>query len=565
MPQSGGAGLGLFGGLVKGFGGTMLEIEQRNHEAEQRDKQLRISTLQHAGDNAQRIIDDPNSSDEDYNHAHELQSSITQQLGEILDGGKRGGKMGEKLKAMIEPIMAVGHLMSGGRQGNPAPPIGARSASGPAAVSNSDPNAEIPDGSPADQAIPSIPKDILSRRSRASQLQQQQIDSEVALERAKIPVEVDKARQVADANTAAKIDAVDKFYQSFAAQTAKNRGVSVDKLTAADRKEIWSNAGQAAGISGGFRSFEPKATDVANLRKQGLMYQADPVTGEQAIVPVPLDQLSAEEAADLEAKQALPKFRKAQTDLADAKAEYERTRSDPNSPAAEQAQQRLDIAQRNSDTYAASLGIRQQNADTASGTLALRGSTQANKYYDPAVHADDRLALMKEAAGPDFAGNGGQSDLSLLFNHIGMTLSAQKGARITNAEIERAITARSLPEDLMAKYDKVVSGKFLSPTERKDMITNGITVRNRAWYTARRQARLAGETDEPATDPSLPALIMPGGGSTAPTRTPGAATPAPAPKGANFSVTDPNGKVHPFDTKAQADAFRALIKANAPK
>lgn len=67
---------------------------------------------------------------------------------------------------------------------------------------------------------------------------------------------------------------------------------------------------------------------------------------------------------------------------------------------------------------------------------------------------------------------GGQGDILLLFNHIGMTLSAQRGARITEAEIRRAISARDIPEGLLAMWEaRTDRGKFLSPEQRREMVT----------------------------------------------------------------------------------------------
>jgi hypothetical protein len=105
MPQGGGAFSGLVSGLVKGFGGTMLELEQQKHDDTIREKQTRINILQHA-------IDNDNLDDDS-------RQAALDQLGEIIDG-KPGGKTSEKLKAILDPILAVGKLM-GGVKTPPAP------------------------------------------------------------------------------------------------------------------------------------------------------------------------------------------------------------------------------------------------------------------------------------------------------------------------------------------------------------------------------------------------------------------------------------------------------------
>lgn len=102
---------GLLGGLVKGFGATHLELEQRDFEAKQRDKATRINILQHA-------VDDDNLDDESRQYA-------VQQLGEIMDG-KPGGKNSEQLKATLDPILATAKMLipSAPKKGESAPVAG---------------------------------------------------------------------------------------------------------------------------------------------------------------------------------------------------------------------------------------------------------------------------------------------------------------------------------------------------------------------------------------------------------------------------------------------------------
>lgn len=116
MPQAGGGFAGFVSGLTKGFGKTMLEVEQQKHEDAIRDKQNRISVLQHA-------IDSGNLDDESM-------QSATDQLGEILDG-KPGGKTSEKLKAMLDPIIAVAKLMHGAKGSTPGLPPQGNGTNGP--------------------------------------------------------------------------------------------------------------------------------------------------------------------------------------------------------------------------------------------------------------------------------------------------------------------------------------------------------------------------------------------------------------------------------------------------
>lgn len=122
--------------------------------------------------------------------------------------------------------------------------------------------------------------------------------------------------------------------------------------------------------------------------------------------------------------------------------------------------------------------------------------------YDPALEADRRLKVMIDAQ----QNPNPQNDVAMLFNHIGMTLSAQKGARITNAEIERAIKARSIPEDLQAMYQRVQNGQFLTPEQREHMVKLGVLNRRIMWETAKNKADFYGVTTAPKGLEGLPPL-----------------------------------------------------------
>ena len=100
-----------------------------------------------------------------------------------------------------------------------------------------------------------------------------------------------------------------------------------------------------------------------------------------------------------------------------------------------------------------------------------------NKISLPELEADKRYLIMEEAVRHPNP----QGDVALTFNHIGMTLSAQRGARITNAEIQRAIISRSLPEDLQALWSRVINGQFLTPQERQNMLALARHNRELIW------------------------------------------------------------------------------------
>jgi hypothetical protein len=127
---------------------------------------------------------------------------------------------------------------------------------------------------------------------------------------------------------------------------------------------------------------------------------------------------------------------------------------------------------------------------------------EVSKLIDPVQDADRRYKVMLDSAKhPDDP----QSNVALLFNHIGMTLSAQRGARITTAEIGRAISARSLGGDLQVLYDKwVEQGQFLTPIQIQGMLRLGRANREFLWQQAWDKAKSEKMTDYlPAMDLSL--------------------------------------------------------------
>lgn len=129
--------------------------------------------------------------------------------------------------------------------------------------------------------------------------------------------------------------------------------------------------------------------------------------------------------------------------------------------------------------------------------------SEISKLIDPVGDADRRYKVMLDSAKNPNA----QKDVALLFNHIGMTLSAQRGARITNAEIMRAIDARSIPEDLLALWTRTTNGQFLTPDQRKNMIDLGQKNREFIWQQAWEKGKAERMADRlPRTLPGLPPI-----------------------------------------------------------
>lgn len=98
----------------------------------------------------------------------------------------------------------------------------------------------------------------------------------------------------------------------------------------------------------------------------------------------------------------------------------------------------------------------------------------AQKLYEPAMDAAERFGIMTKNLEDGKKGDQ-QAMLSMLTNHIGMTLGAQKGSRITQTILDEA--ANSLPwiQGVQKKFssDGVLSGVTLSPEQMDQMVALG--------------------------------------------------------------------------------------------
>lgn len=207
----------------------------------------------------------------------------------------------------------------------------------------------------------------------------------------------------------------------------------------------------------------------------------------QPFVPIPREQLTPLEQANLSAKELLPKVQQAKIDLDKARTDYI---SNPNNPMFRLQMMKAQIAYQNSQREWQRLALSQAQ-------FGEKKQTQAG--FDPALDADRRLGVMLDA----YQNPSPQNDVALLFNHIGMTLSAQRGARMSEAEIDRAIKSRSLPGDLQAAWERVQNGQFLTPQQRFDMVQLGIKNRELLWDQANRKADFIGAEGSPEPAPYL--------------------------------------------------------------
>ncbi len=115
------------------------------------------------------------------------------------------------------------------------------------------------------------------------------------------------------------------------------------------------------------------------------------------------------------------------------------------------------------------------------------------KRYDTALDADQRLSRMEASYGKAVNGDQ-QAMLSLLTDHIGMTLGLQKGARITKDILNEAQQSQPWLAQLGAKFDSrgFLSGVTLGKDQMAQMLDLGYEARDRSWQSAQDATQLYG-------------------------------------------------------------------------
>lgn len=122
--------------------------------------------------------------------------------------------------------------------------------------------------------------------------------------------------------------------------------------------------------------------------------------------------------------------------------------------------------------------------------------TEIDKSLSAARDADNRYKTMTQNQADALKGNQ-QAMLSLVANHIGMTLGAQKGARINQAVWEEAIKSTPWLQRVEAKFDSrgYLSGVTLTPDQIKQMTDLAKQKREIVWQQAKQTANQYGVGD----------------------------------------------------------------------
>ncbi len=130
--------------------------------------------------------------------------------------------------------------------------------------------------------------------------------------------------------------------------------------------------------------------------------------------------------------------------------------------------------------------------------------TAALKEYQPSIDSAERFNIMAKNYEDGLRGNQ-QAMVSLLMNHIGMTLGAQKGARMTKDVIHEAENTLPWLQKVKKQFssDGILSGITLSPQQMKQMVDLGAERFREDTAKARNSTQFLGiEGDGPKRIPS---------------------------------------------------------------
>lgn len=135
----------------------------------------------------------------------------------------------------------------------------------------------------------------------------------------------------------------------------------------------------------------------------------------------------------------------------------------------------------------------------------VKARQEVAKIYSDPLSSAERYNVMTQNLKDAITNHDQQAMLSLLTNHIGMTMGLQKGARITQAILEEAQKSQPWLASMKAKFDKngYLSGVTLGPEQMKSMVALARGRYKEDVVKARNLAKYAGaEDDGPDRTPS---------------------------------------------------------------
>lgn len=175
------------------------------------------------------------------------------------------------------------------------------------------------------------------------------------------------------------------------------------------------------------------------------------------------------------------------------------------------------------------LDLASQNRETKQDTSLKQASFKA---FTPAMDSAERFNVMTKNYEDAIKNHDQQAMLSLLANHLGMTMGLQKGSRLTRDIIREAQESRPWLQGLEAKFDKngYLTGVTLTLPQMQQMVSLGRERYSEDVTKARNESRYLGAQDD------------------GPDRTPGKAT-------INFYLSQANGDIAKAKQMAAEDGW----------
>lgn len=119
--------------------------------------------------------------------------------------------------------------------------------------------------------------------------------------------------------------------------------------------------------------------------------------------------------------------------------------------------------------------MRRQTQALAQKKEGISEKREGAKVYEPALDSAERFNVMTKNYEDAVRNHDQQAMLSLLANHLGMTMGLQKGSRLTRDIIREAQQSRPWLQGMEAKFDKdgYLSGVTLTPQQMRQMVDLG--------------------------------------------------------------------------------------------
>jgi hypothetical protein len=189
---------------------------------------------------------------------------------------------------------------------------------------------------------------------------------------------------------------------------------------------------------------------------------------------------------------------------------YEAQRAALTDPTNPMLQARLQKLQQEMAFHQDQIGIALARLQQGAQGLDLRSREAGLKQYQPALDAQRQLQTMRENYRDALNGDQ-QAMVSLLMNHVGMTLGAQKGAHLTRDSIREAERSRGLisgassilnfdADGNLRWDDPVRAGITLTPEQMRQMLNLGEGMFRNKVSESRSGASYLGITAEPEWD-----------------------------------------------------------------